>query len=96
MDTDSFINCCYVYIQSVGNKTVEIREFIIDHQIDNFGRLQLGSRSFWVSAPRLFNRLPEEVKGSSNMSVFKRKLETFLFGDCYTDDFRMTERYRIG
>ena len=59
-------------------------------------RLQLGFRSFRVSAPRLFNRLPDEVKRSSNMSVFKRKLKTFLFGDCYTDDFRMTERYRIG
>ena len=34
MDTNSFVNCCYVNIQSVGNKTVEIREFIIDHQID--------------------------------------------------------------
>ena len=45
--------------------------------------LQVGFRSFEKSAPRLFNRLPEDVKASENTDVFKRRLKTFLFADCY-------------
>ena len=42
-----------------------------------------GARAFERSAPRLFNRLPIEVKASPNVNTFKRNLKTHIFSDCY-------------
>ena len=57
--------------------------------------LQLGFRAFKTSAPRLFNRLPREIKESDNVYTFKKKLKTYLFNDCYTQDKQITENYRV-
>ena len=46
-------------------------------------RTNLGTRAFERSAPGLFNNLPLEVKQSPNCEVFKKKLKTHLFADCY-------------
>ena len=43
----------------------------------------LGFRGFKSAAPRVFNGLPLEVKGCDNVKLFKKKLKTFLFNDCY-------------
>ena len=44
---------------------------------------EIGTRSFKFSAPRLFNSLPRSVKDSGNLKVFKKRLKTFLFNECY-------------
>ncbi len=38
---------------------------------------------FKYSAPRLFNKLPNNVKCSDNIVTFKKGLKTFIFMDCY-------------
>ena len=39
-----------------------------------------GERSFQYSAPRLYNKLPMEIKDSENI---KKRLKTYLFGESY-------------
>ena len=38
-----------------------------------------GDRAFSVAGPKLWNELPIEIKNSSNVNSFKRKLKTHLF-----------------
>ena len=38
-----------------------------------------GDRSFSYAAPDVWNRLPEDVKSSETLSIFKKKLKTHLF-----------------
>ena len=57
--------------------------------------LQLGFRAFEISAPRLFNKLPQHVKNSDTTAVFKKKLKTFLFGDSYTNDGEIDVNYKL-
>ena len=45
--------------------------------------LELGFRAFEKSAPRLYNRLPDDVKSSDNLNLFKKKLKTHLFTQAY-------------
>ena len=55
-----------------------------------------GSRSFSYSAPRLFNKLPNDIKNSENIVTFKKKLKTHLFKECYDpQDKVLTEQYAI-
>ena len=56
---------------------------------------QLGFRAFEISAPRLFNRLPQEVKMSESTVIFKKRLKTFLFKDCYTDNLEISDYYKL-
>ena len=57
---------------------------------------EIGTRSFKYSAPRLFNSLPRSVKDSGNLKVFKKRLKTFLFSECYDLDMKtITDRYCI-
>ena len=42
-----------------------------------------GERSFQYSAPRLYNKLPVEIKDSENITQFKKRLKTYLFGESY-------------
>lgn len=44
---------------------------------------EAGRRAFDRSAPRLYNGLPAHVKLAETVSVFKRRLKTHLFADCY-------------
>ena len=46
-------------------------------------RTNIGTRAYERSAPRLFNKLPLGVKQSPNCSVFKKRLKTHVFADCY-------------
>ena len=43
----------------------------------------IGFRAFKYAAPRLYNKLPFEIRKIENMKTFKRKLKTFLFSVCY-------------
>ena len=59
-------------------------------------RTNVGARAFERKAPRLFNRLPLAVRQSPNCDLFKKKLKTHLFSDCY--DIRSSEieeEYRL-
>ena len=57
---------------------------------------EIGTRSFKYSAPKLFNSLPRSVKDSGDLKVFKKKLKTFLFNECYDFDTKtITDRYCI-
>ena len=42
-----------------------------------------GSRSFSVSAPRLWNKLPLAIKNSETIGAFKTRLKTHLFKIAY-------------
>ncbi len=35
------------------------------------------------SAPRLYSKLPDNIKNSENLQMFKKKLKTHLFTECY-------------
>jgi len=48
-------------------------------------RLRQGERAFAVAAPRLWNRLPTEIRCISNTEEFKQHLKTFLFKSAFTD-----------
>ena len=57
---------------------------------------ETGTRSFKYNAPRLFNSLPRSVKDSGNLNVFKKRLKTFLFSECYDLETKeITDRYHI-
>ena len=40
---------------------------------------QYGRRAFRYTAPRLWNRLPPDLKTEESINTFKKKLKTFLF-----------------
>ena len=42
-----------------------------------------GDRSFAASAPKLWNALPVEIKNSELLDIFKSKVKTHLFRQCY-------------
>ena len=44
-----------------------------------------GDRAFSVSAPKLWNDIPEIIKCSGDLNTFKRNLKTYLF-KCYINE----------
>ena len=55
-----------------------------------------GERAFNYCAPRLFNKLPMEIRNSPNMVQFKKKLKTFLFDKCYNvEEKTMKQDYKL-
>ena len=56
----------------------------------------LGLTAFKNCAPRLYNELPSSVKISDNVNVFKKRLRTFLFCDCYDlQDLTIKQTYTL-
>ena len=54
------------------------------HRLDEpRSNLEIGTRGFMRCAPRLYNRLPEDIKSSENQEIFKKRLKTHLFIECY-------------
>ena len=72
---DNVIKGGLLNIQSVSNKTIQIREMIdesrLDFLIELRVNLELGKRAFINSAPRLDNILPQDIKDSCNINIFK-------------------------
>ena len=64
---DIFYALCYGVISSLRLTPV------------NFNQKSYGSRAFAVSAPELWNKLPDDIRSSDDLNLFKRKLETRLF-----------------
>ncbi len=55
----------------------------------------MGLRAFEGCAPRIYNKLPSNIKDCAKMDVFKKKLKTYLFQEAYDlnsmeikDDYR--------
>ena len=44
----------------------------------------LGDRSFMASAPKLWNRLPSNVRAVNDLNCFKRLLKTHLFRQAFS------------
>ena len=42
-----------------------------------------GSRAFSVSAPELWNKLPNDIRSCENLNLFKHKIKTYLFKNFY-------------
>ena len=49
----------------------------------SFNLKAYGSREFSVSAPELWNKLPEDIRSCKNLSLFKHKLKTYLLKNFY-------------
>ncbi|XP_068240806.1 uncharacterized protein [Palaemon carinicauda] len=62
---------------------------ILRHSVDRHRLIEprcnsdIGFRAFATCAPRLYNMLPENIKNSENLQIFKKKLKTHLFTECY-------------
>jgi len=44
----------------------------------------LGDRSFQMAAPGLWNKLPSNIRATSNFDLFKGSVKTYLFRKAYT------------
>jgi len=51
--------------------------------VPTFRLSTVGSRSFNVSAPRIWNRLPEDITSAPSLSTVRRRLKTHLFQQSY-------------
>ena len=49
----------------------------------NYNLESYGKRAFSVAAPRLWNSLPMELRTSTSIDIFKKKLKTYLFKQSY-------------
>ena len=76
-------DCLIPYVEAT-SANVMIRHAGDPHRLFEVGvNRMVGDRTFRYAAPRLFNRLPSEVKDSPSVSVFKKRLKTHLFAMCY-------------
>lgn len=50
-----------------------------------FCRVKVSSNSPDVLGPRLYNRLPDNIKCIKNISLFKTKLKLYLVEKCFYD-----------
>ena len=63
---------------------VNIRHSTDKHRLfEPRANLALGTRAFEHSAPRLYNKLPLDIKDSCSVEVFKKKLKTHIFKKCF-------------
>ena len=81
----------------------ELETTIIVRHASDLHRLQepreyskLDERAFRNCAPRLYNKLPTELKSVTNVTLFKKKLKTFIFSECYnTEENTVIGRYKL-
>ena len=71
----------------------ELETTIIVRHASDLHRLQepreystLDERALRNCAPRLYNKLPTELKSVTNVTLFKKKLKTFIFSECYNTE----------
>ena len=59
-------------------------------------RTNLGARAFSHCAPRLYNKLPNNLKECANVAIFRKKLKTYIFGKCYDMvDKTITNEFKV-
>ena len=75
------------YIQDLINDYTPQRNLRSDSKCllktPNYNLESYGKRAFSVAAPRLWNSLPMELKTSTLIDIFKKKLKTYLFKHSY-------------
>ena len=78
------------YLASQLNSYVPMRQLRsgdMELLVEKRARLKTyGERSFSIAAPKLWNKLPLDVRQSGSVDLFKSKLKTFLFKKCYNLD----------
>ena len=47
-------------------------------------KLTFGSRAFRVAAPTIWNSLPDDIRSSNSLAVFRRRLKTHFFNRAFT------------
>ena len=50
-----------------------------------------GARSFTHAAPRIFNKLPRELRNEVDLTKFKRRLKTYFFAQAYDLETKTTQ-----
>ena len=79
-----YLRDCLVPIAEATSANVTIRHASDPYRLFEVGvNRMMGDRTFRYAAPRLFNRLPLDIKDSQNVLTFKKKLKTHLFARCY-------------
>ena len=61
----------------------KLRSYNANLLIEPIANHSWGDRSFSRAAPRLWNKLPAQVKSSVSLTQFKRNLKTHLFNQVY-------------
>ena len=51
--------------------------------IPRLSKLMIGDRSFHLAGPRLWNSIPSAIREAASVTVFKRRLKTYLFSEAY-------------
>ena len=70
--------CCRRIPGRPALRTASRGDFIVPRTNRKFG-----DRAFCVAAPRVWNRLPADLKQLRSTQTFRRHLKTFLFAACY-------------
>ena len=79
-----YLRDCLVPNVEATSANVTTRHASDPHRLFEIGvNRMVGDRTFRYAAPRLFNRLPLDIKDSQNVLVFKKMLKTHLFARCY-------------
>ena len=68
--------CNLISIRVPTKQTRSAAKFLLNEKT---GRISVGDRAFSVCAPKLWNALPENLKYSANINIFKNNLKTHLF-----------------
>ena len=56
----------------------------------------IGERMYQYIAPRLYNKLPSEIKESETTDKFKKRLKTYLFEKCYDlENASINEQFKL-
>ena len=75
------------YLSSLLQKKVPVRDLRSnkndDLTVPNWNLKTCGLRSFSVGAPLEWNKLPSSVKHSTSVTMFKKRLKTYLFQKAY-------------
>ena len=61
-----------------GLRSVDSSDFILPRL-----RTKFGERSFSYAGPAAWNRLPEDIRSTTNIESFKKALKTYLFNLAY-------------
>ena len=84
-------------------KIFEQRANVTTRQASEINRLHeprtnciYGERAFSYCAPRMYNKIPLEIRNLPKIEQFKKKLKTHLFGRCYNMEEKTTkENYKL-
>ena len=75
------MNLLEVYVPKRNLRSSTDRRLVVPkYNLESYGR-----RSFSVSAPLLWNNLPQSLRLCESLDCFKSELKTHLFRNAYTD-----------